>query len=407
MQQEYNSLIKNQVWELVPLPENVKAIGSKWHFANKYDSNGNVTKHKARFVAKGYSQQQGIDYKDTYSPTTRLSTIRIILQIVANLGGIPKQMDIKTAYLNAQIEENVYMLQAEGFEKFDSDGNPLACKLNKSVYGLKQLGRNWFLTLKGHLETIGFEACIHDPCLFIKKWNNTLAMICVWVDDIIFYCPETDFYQWFEGKMSYKFITSECSDLKWFLGMKFEFSDGIIEISQEKFIDNLLIKFGMSDCKSVSTPLAEKQKFTKFAQTDKPDIDNTTYRNLVGSLNYLALSTRPDLSQAAHALGSFLENSKMEHWIAAKNVLRYLKCTKHLNLTFRKATSVDDNLAGYSDSDWAGNIGNRKSTTGFCFNMCKNSGSISWEVKSKILLLHLQQRLKFTHVFQLLKNWNT
>ena len=176
MQQEYNSLIKNQVWELVPLPENVKAIGSKWHFTNKYDSNGNVTKHKARFVAKGYSQQQGIDNKDTYSPTTRLSTIRIIIQIVKNLGGIPKQMDIKTAYLNAPIEENVYLLQTEGFEKFVPDGNPLVCKLNKSIYGLKQSGRNWFL---GHLETIGFEACIHDPCLFIKKWNNTLAMICV------------------------------------------------------------------------------------------------------------------------------------------------------------------------------------------------------------------------------------
>ena len=181
--------------------------------------------------------------------------------------------------------------------------------------------------------------------------------------------------------MSTKFIISECSDLKWFLGMKFEFSDGIIKIGQEKFIDNLLMKFGMSVCKSVSTPLAEKQKFTNFAQTDKPDIDNTTYRSLVGSLNYLALSTRPDLSQVAHALSSFLEVPKMEHWVAAKHVARYLKGTKDFNLTFRKATSVDDNLAGYSDSDWAGNIDNRKSTTGFCFNMCNNSGSISWASK--------------------------
>ena len=171
---------------------------------------------------------------------------------------------------------------------------------------MKQSGINWFLTLKGHLETIGFEACIHDTCLLIEKWNNTLAMI---------------------------------------------WADGLIENSQEKFIDNLLIKFGMTDCKSVCTPLAEKQKFTKFAQTDKPDIDNTNYRSLVGSLNYLALSTQPDLSQAVHALSSFLEVPKMENWIAAKHVLRYLKGTKHLILTFRKATSVDENLAGYSDSD--------------------------------------------------------
>ena len=162
---------------------------------------------------------------------------------MVNLGGTPKQMDIKTAYLNARIEENVYMLQTGGFEKFDPDGNPLVCKLNKSIYGLKQSGRNWFLTLKEHLKTIGFEACTHDPCSFIKKWNNSSAMICVWVDDTIFYCPETDFYQWFEGKMSNKLIISECSDLKWFLGKKFEFSNGTIKISQEKFIDNLLIKF--------------------------------------------------------------------------------------------------------------------------------------------------------------------
>ena len=127
MQQEYNSLTKNHVWELVPVPENANAIGSKWHFANKFDSDGNVTKHKASFVAKCYSQQQGIDYKDTYSTSTRLNSIRIILQIVANLGGNPKQMDIETAYLNAPTEEEVYIPQLKGFEKFDPDGNPLVC----------------------------------------------------------------------------------------------------------------------------------------------------------------------------------------------------------------------------------------------------------------------------------------
>ena len=159
MQQEYNSLIQNHVWELVPLQENAKAIGSKWHFASKIDSDGNVTKHKARFVAKGYSQQQGIDYKDTYSPTTRLSTIRIILQTVANLGGIPKQMDIKTAYLNAPIEEMYKCFNLKVLKNLTQ--TVIHCKLNKRIYGSKQSGRNWFLTLKGNLETIGFEACMH------------------------------------------------------------------------------------------------------------------------------------------------------------------------------------------------------------------------------------------------------
>ena len=138
-------------------------------------------------------------------------------------------------------------------------------------------------------------------------------MICVWVDYINFYRPETDFYQWFEGKMSTKFINSESTDLKWFLGMIFEFFNGIIEIRLEKFIHNLLKKFGMSDCKSVSTPLAVKQKFTNFAQVDIPDIDNATYRSFVESHSYLALSTQLNLSQPVHALSSFLEVPEMGH----------------------------------------------------------------------------------------------
>ena len=133
------------------------------------------TKHVLSQHVLGYSQQQGIDYKDTNSPTTRLSTIRITLQIVANLGGIPKQMDIKTAYLNARIEENVYMVQNEGFENFDPDGNPLVCKLNTSIYGLKQSGRNWFLTLKEHLKTIGlkhaFMILVHSSKKGITLWQ--------------------------------------------------------------------------------------------------------------------------------------------------------------------------------------------------------------------------------------------
>ena len=193
MQQEYNLLIENHVWELVPLPEDVNEIGSEWLFANKCDSDGNVTKQKARFVAKHYSQLQGIDYKDTNSLTTRLSTIGIKIQIVANLEGILKQMDIKTAYLNAPIEESLYMHQPKGFEKLDPDVNPLVCKLNKSIYCLKQSRRNCFFILIEQLETIGVEACMHDSCFFSKKWNNTFAMTCNWVNVIMFCSPETDF----------------------------------------------------------------------------------------------------------------------------------------------------------------------------------------------------------------------
>ena len=136
-------------------------------------------------------------------------------------------MDIKTAYLNAPIEDNLHMPQTEGFEKFDTKGNPLICKLNKSTYGLKQSGRNWLPTHKEHLENIGFEACIHDPCFFIKNvitWN--LAMIWVWLDHIIFYCPENDFRQWFKEKMSSKYIFGESSVFKRFWEKNLSFPMG-------------------------------------------------------------------------------------------------------------------------------------------------------------------------------------
>ena len=184
-------------------------------------------------------------------------------------------------------------------------------------------------------------------------------MTSIWVDVINFCCPETNISQWFAGKMLSTFVICDCFDLKWFLGRKFEFSDGICELCQKKFIGNLLIKFGMSDCKNVSTPLAKTKSSPNLYRLIKPDMDKTTYRSLVGSLNYLALSIRPDISQAVNALSSFLEMWKMEHWTAAKHVLRFLIGTKHLNPFFRKATTVDDIFTGYSDSDSAGNLDNQ------------------------------------------------
>ena len=189
--------------------------------------------------------------------------------------------------------------------------------------------------------------------------------------------------------------------------MKFEFSNGNFEISQEKFVDNVLIKFGMSDCKSVLTPLAEKQKFTKFAQTDRPDIDNTAYRSLAGSLNYLALSTRPDLSQAAHALSLFLEVPKMEHWIAAKHLLRYLNGTKHLNLISGKRHRRMTIWLVIATLTGLGTLTIVKAKQAFVSICVIILAQLVGQVKFKIVLLHLQQRLKFTHVFQLLKNGYT
>ena len=174
---EYDSLVENNVWSLVKNDE--EPVGSRWHFALKFAPDGDICPCKARFVAKGFSQVFGNDFYETYSPTTKLSTIRILMSQL-------KQMDIKTAYLNAPIQEDVVIKQPEGFELLDENGRQFVCKLKKSLYGLKQSGRNWFLTLKAFLITLRFVNSFHDECLFTKKQNEKIVgFLCLRLDDLI------------------------------------------------------------------------------------------------------------------------------------------------------------------------------------------------------------------------------
>ena len=266
-----------------------------------------------------------MDYEETFSPTARLSTVRVLLCLVAQNNWCVKQLNIKTAYLNANVDEEIYMKQPEGFEVSSKSEDLLVCELQKSLYGLKQSGRNWYFTLK-YLESIGFVACVHDCCLFVRNVDCDLSVVCVWVDDIIYCGKSLSFLSWFEDKVMKVFQVSDCCELSWFLGMKIDKKDGSI-ISQKKYIMNLIKKFGMSDCKSTATPMVEKQKFCKgmcpvIGSIEHSSMSGKDYRGLVGSLNYMSMTSRPDIAQAAHVLSAFLENPGEQHWIAAKHVLR-------------------------------------------------------------------------------------
>ena len=176
-----------------------KPIGSRWHFALKFGPSGKIKRYKARIVAKGYSQFPGRDYKETYSPTTRLSTIRVLISYAQFKNTELKQMDTKTACLNADIEEEIFMQQPETFKKFDKQGNPLICKLMKNSYGLKQSGRNWYLTIKNFFSQLGFTAAIQDNCLIIKKVENVIErLVCLWVDDMVILGLQKDFCENFK-----------------------------------------------------------------------------------------------------------------------------------------------------------------------------------------------------------------
>ena len=346
-----------------------------------------MSKYKARFVARGFTQRHGDDYTDTFSPTTKLSTIRILLSIAANRNMRLKQLDIKSAYLNAPIEEEVYLVQPQGFEVKSGDGETLYCRLNKSLYGLKQSGRNWYMELKGHLESLGFKESQNDQCLFLRTAGAALDCVCVWVDDIIYASTREQFYEIFERDITSRYQVSDMSDLKWFLGMKIDVEKEIIKISQAKYIENLLAKFGMRDCKAVTTPIAEGTKLSKAdcpeeGSEEQSEMSGRDYRGLVGSINYLSVSSRPDIANAAHLLSAFVQNPGICHWIAAKHVLRYLKGTMYHSLTYTK-NGTDMAVEAFSDADWAGNIDNRRSTSGYCIRLFSDSGCVTWRSKTQ------------------------
>ncbi|CAB4033965.1 Hypothetical predicted protein [Paramuricea clavata] len=352
MQAEYESLMDNNTWTLVDEPEDQQVLPGKWVYKVKYRANGQVDKLKARYVAKGYAQIEGLDFFDTYAPTCKPETFRILLATASRKDLYLGQMDVKSAYLHSKIEEEIYLEQPEGFVKKANSGQKLVCKLNKSIYGLKQAAKNWYEALTSLLLKKGFKRSCNDYCLFVRKEENgTFSYVLVWVDDIVV-----------AG------ATEEAiNEIKSMLNAN-------PAIAQQDY------KFNMSDCKVVATPGEVNLKLVK-SNEGKKLVDPKLYRSLVGSLLFIGKQTRPDILNIVNQLSRFLDKPDESHWKAAKRVLRYLKGTTDLRLTFLKNSSCD--IVGDSDADWSGDLNDRKSTTGYYFKFEGNGGAISWEVKKQ------------------------
>ena len=384
MKAEYDSLQKNEVWDIVEMPEGKNLVTGKWHFALKRNSKGEIIRHKARYVARGFKQKRGVDYDQTYSPTVKMVTLRVLLSSAVQNEMKLKQLDIKTAYLNAGIEEEIFVDQPPGFVQKNANGKSYVCRLKKSLYGLKQSGRNWFNTLRDFLLSIQFKPSKSDPCLFLRERNGHKDFVASWVDDLVYCSDDINFYEKFEKALSTKFLISEVDDLNWFLGMQIRHEKGRLEISQENYIEKLLENFGMKDAKGLFTPVAEKQQISRSdcpdeGSQEQKEMKNCNFRGMIGCLNYLANTTRPDITFAVRALSRYVQNPGRKHWLQGKHILRYLKATKCRKLTYRKSKTLV--LTGFSDADWAGKLDDRRSTSGFCFFSNSESGAISWSSK--------------------------
>jgi ribosomal protein S17E len=381
---EYQAHMRNGTWELTPLPKGERCISSGWVETDKRDQNGVIVRRKARFIAKGYSQEFGYDYLHTYAPVASITTIRLILALACILDLELDNMDVGTTYLQSDLEEKIYVKQPPGYEQYGSNGEELVCRLHKSLYGLKQSGRNWHKKIDGWFRGYGFHPSSADPCLYVKfESSGEVLVIVLYVDDLIIASNSRTMTDKFKQNISREFSMKDLKELDWILGMaiKRNRENRTMEISQTAYIDMMLAKFRMVDCKPVLTPM--EGTLTRMDGKDvKPDSE---YMKLVGSLLYAALVTRPDIAFAVQSLGKHLQGSNEEHWIAAKRVLRYLKGTREVGLKYTGNSTGSFTLVGYADADYAGDKDNRRSTSGYAFTLSHGGivNMIDWRAKQQ------------------------
>ncbi|KAJ9547414.1 hypothetical protein OSB04_019957 [Centaurea solstitialis] len=359
MQEELAEFIRNNVWLLVPRPKKRTIIGSKWIFRNKLDEVGTIIRNKARLVAQGYRQEEGIDYDETFAPVARLEGIRLFLAFAAHMNFKVFQMDIKNAFLNRKLNEEVYVAQPPGF--VDPKFPDHVYKLNKALYGLKQAPRARYDTLLTFLLSKGFERGKIDSTLFLKKYPKHILLVQIYVDDIIFGSTNPKLCEKFELLMKNEYKMSLMGELTYFLGLQIKQSEKGIFINQGKYVLDMLKKFDLTSCTPMKTPMAPPLSLDKDSK-GKP-VDVTLFRGMIGSLLYLTAS-RPDIMYSTCLCARYQDEPKESHLTAVKRIFRYLKGTPNLGLWYSKDSGF--HLTAYSDSDFAGCKIDRKSTTGGC-----------------------------------------
>lgn len=374
MQEELHQFERNDVWYLVPRPKTANVIGTKWVFRNKTDETGLITRNKARLVAQGYSQVEGLDFGETFAPVARLESVRLLLAVACHLRFKLYQMDVKSAFLNGVLQEEVYVEQPLGFK--DPHNPEHVYRLKKALYGLKQAPRAWYERLSGHLLAKGYTRGAVDKTMFVKKINNDVMIAQVYVDDIVFGSTSEELVQEFTDVMKKEFEMSMCGELTYFLGLQVkQMVDGMF-ISQAKYARDLVKKFGLDTLNSAKTPMATHEKLHQDAAGKS--VDQTMYRSMIGSLLYLTAS-RPDIAFSVGVCARFQADPKESHLTAVKRIIRYIIGTVNFGLHYSFESNAE--IAGYSDADWAGNVDDRKSTSGGCFYVGNNM--VAWHSKKQ------------------------
>ena len=373
------------------VPPGRKLIKARWVFDLKRNEEGMVVRYKARLVAKGYLQRHGLDYTETFAPTPMIDSIRYICALALTLGFVLRHQDVKTAFLIPPLptDERVYVEPPVGLEM----GDDYCYELIKCIYGLKQAAHYWHEHVKALLVRHNFTASPADDCVFIHRdrKNKIDVIIAVHVDDLLIACKEKKMNK-VSNMLSGEYEMTDLGQLSWYLGIKFEWSEDSVALSQEAFINALLEEQRMTNSTPFSTPASKtnmRMHVGGIAEEERKWLEQrgytqTAFRGVVGSLQYLCQCTRPDIAYAVGQLSRFQQDARREQWVAVRQVLKYLKGTKNLKLKFKKGSvqmATAERVVGWSDSDWAGCKDTRASTSGYAFTLA--GGAVSWKSKKQ------------------------
>ncbi|WJZ85230.1 hypothetical protein VitviT2T_004776 [Vitis vinifera] len=366
---EIDSILQNHTWELVDLPPGCKPLSSKWIFKRKMKVDGSIDKYKARLVIKGYRQTEGLDYFDTYSPVTRINSIRMVLAIAALRNLEIYQMDVKTAFLNGDLDEEIYMEQPEGFSAPGQEKK--VCKLVKSLYGLKQASKQWHEKFDNVMLSHGFKINECDKCVYVKDTEHGYVIVCLYVDDMLIVGSDDKMITSTKNMLNSRFDMKDMGLADVILGIKIKRTSDELILSQSHYVDKILGKFDKDNSGVARTPM----DVTLHLSNNKGEsVSQVEYSRVIGSLMYLMSCTRPDIAYAVSKLSRYTSNPGAKHWQGIIRVLKYLRFTRDYGLHYTRYPAV---LEGYSDANWISNVKDSKSHSGYVFTL--GGAAVSWK----------------------------
>jgi hypothetical protein len=366
---EIDQLKKQKTWNIVDLPPNRKALRTRWVYKIKTDQNNEIIKYKARWVVKGFSQQYGIDYEETFANTCRPEVYKMLLYLAAYHNWEIVQWDFKNAFTHADIDKELYVEQPEGATIIPNK----VYKLNKALYGLKQSSRQWYNHLANNLKKEGFYPIFADQAVFK---NDTLGIIILChVDDLLVFGPKIEQINKIQTKLGKNLELTSLGPVSYFLGMEItrDRINKVIKLNQKKYTQNILQRFNKQNLNPVSTPGIIGLKLEKNTEQASPN-DTKQYQQEVGSLIYLSTKTRPDIAFNVNTCARFMSNPNKLHYQALNQIWKYLNYTPTLGITY--SGQSEPYILGYCDSDWGGDVIGRKSTSAYYFFFGRSP--ISW-----------------------------